>query len=147
MDWLWLLIAVLRSGSPEPADQWAATLAGLDHARAEAFAAAEPRLLDGVYVHGSAAQRADAAMITDYDRRGGRVEDAELRILSCRVVEESGSRVRLDVVDRLDSDATVQWRDGSTSSLPDDQPSRRVVTLAHTAEGWRIAGTRVTPRR
>ncbi|MGA8986645.1 hypothetical protein [Aeromicrobium sp.] len=143
MDWLWVLITVARSASPAPADHWASTLAVLDHDRAAAFARADAELLDRVYVRGSQARAADAATIADHRRRGARIVGAELRILSCRVLSVSGSRVRLDVVDRLASTQVI-WTDGSTTALPQDEPSRRIVTLASTAAGWRV--TEVSPR-
>ncbi|MCD9197492.1 hypothetical protein [Aeromicrobium wangtongii] len=140
MDWLWVLIVAVRALSPAPADQWATQLTALDRARAEAFAQADPSGLDDVYVAGSVAAAADAATIAAYAARGGRVVGAELRILTCRLVQVSGSRVRLEVVDRL-GPARVRWQDGTTTDLPRDRPSRRRVTVVRTSEGWRIAGS------
>ena len=54
---------------------------------------------------------------------------------------ESGTRVRLDVVDQL-GPARVAWDDGGSTDLPRDQPTRRTVTLVSTADGWRIGWTR-----
>jgi hypothetical protein len=56
------------------------------------------------------------------------------------VLAASSRRARLEVVDRL-GPARIVWTDGSVTSLPRDEPSRRVITLVRTAEGWRIAGT------
>jgi hypothetical protein len=139
MDWLWVLIAAVRAVSPVPADQWATRLGELDEVRAEAFAAADARLLDDAYVRRSRAMQVDAATIDDYRRRGGRVVGAEMRVISCRVLAASSSRARLEVVDRL-GPARIVWSDGSATVLPHDEPSRRVITLVRTAEGWRIAG-------
>ena len=139
MDWLWVLIAALRAVSPAPEDQWATRLGELDQVRAEAFASTDSGLLDGVYVRGSRALASDARTIADYRRRGGRVVGADLRILSCRVLAASASRARLEVVDRL-GQAWIVWSDGSATQLPRDEPSRRVITLVRTDEGWRIAG-------
>ncbi len=96
-------------------------------------------LLDRVYVRGSRALRSDASAIADYRERGGRVVGADLRVISCRVLAASSSRARLDVVDRL-GPARIVWADGSATDLPRDEPSRRVITLVRTTEGWRIAG-------
>ena len=139
MDWLWVLIAAVRALSPAPEDEWATRLTQLDEVRAEAFARTDPGALDGVYVRGSRALRTDAATIADYRKRGGRVVGADLRVISCRVLAESASRARLDVVDRL-GPARIVWADGSTTDLPRDEPSRREITLVRTTEGWRIAG-------
>lgn len=144
VDWVWVLITALRAVSPAAEDRWAAALTELDEVRAEAFAGGEPGLLAQVYVRGSRARTTDAAMIADYARRGGRVVGADLRILSCDVLAESSRRVRLDVVDRL-GPARIAWDDGSSTALPRDEPSRRVVTLVRTPEGWRIEA--VSPRR
>jgi hypothetical protein len=144
VDWLWVLIAVLRAVSPAPDDQWATRLSGLDEIRAEAFATSDPARLDRVYVRGSRAGEADASTIADYRKRGGRILGANLRVISCRVVSASSSRGRLDVIDRL-GPARVAWADGSVTALPRDEPSRRVITLVRTSEGWRIAG--VSPRQ
>lgn len=134
-----MLIAAVRALSPAAEDQWATTLTRLDEVRAEAFASADAAALDGVYVEGSRAMRSDAATIADYRSRGGRVTGADLRVISCRVLAESPSRVELDVVDRLGR-ARVVWADGSATDLPRDEPSRRVITLVRTTEGWRITG-------
>jgi hypothetical protein len=143
MGWLWMLIAALRAVSPAPQDQWATLLAELDRTRAEAFATTDADLLDGVYVRGSRAWAVDAATIAAYRQRRARVIGAELRIVSCRVLAASRTRVRLDVVDRL-APARVVWADGTTTALPRDEPTGRVVTLVRTAGGWRVAG--VSPR-
>lgn len=140
MDWLWVIILVLRQASTAPDDQWATRLATLDRERAAAFATADPRRLERVYVAGSSARTQDSRTIRTYARRGGRVLGAELRVLSCRVVRATPARVTLDVVDVL-APAQVAWRDGSSTELPRDQPSRRRVTLQRTPEGWRLAGS------
>lgn len=138
-----MLITALRAASPAPEDRWATALAELDEVRAQAFAEGRPQLLSQVYVRGSGARVTDAATIADYERRGGRVVGAELRVLSCEVLAESSRRVRLDVVDRL-GPARIVWDDDASTALPRDEPSRRVVTLVRTAGGWRIET--VSPR-
>jgi hypothetical protein len=139
MDWVWVLIAAWRAVSPAPEDQWATRLSELDEVRAEAFARTDADLLSRVYVRGSRALEADATTIADYRERGGRVVGAELRVISCRVLAASSSRARLYVVDRL-GPARAVWSNGSATQLPRDEPSRRVITLVRTQEGWRIAG-------
>jgi hypothetical protein len=142
MDWMWVLLVAIRGLSPVPDDHWATVLTDLDRVRAAAFAKADPSRLDAVYVGGSRARRTDAASIAAYERRDGTVTGAELRILSCHVVRSSTDRVQLDVVDQL-GDARVVWGDGTTTELPRDRPSRRLVTVERTPEGWRIAGSRL----
>lgn len=138
MDWLWVLITLARQISPDPDDQWASRLAALDSVRGRAFAAAEPELLGDVYLAGSPAMASDASIIKAYARRDARVTGAELRILSCVVMSSSRDRVRLDVVDVVGR-AEVQWSDGTSTALPRDEPSERIVTLQRTPDGWRIA--------
>ncbi|MCW2838699.1 MAG: hypothetical protein JWR55_182 [Aeromicrobium sp.] len=140
MDWIWLLLVAVRALSPSADDQWATRLTELDRVRAEAFAQADLSRLDDVYVADSRARRADAASIGAYARRDGRVTGAELRILSCHVVRSSSDRTQLDVTDQL-GDARVVWGDGSLTDLPRDRPTRRLVTLERTPDGWRIAGS------
>lgn len=147
MDWMWLVVMTFRQASALPDDRWAVRLAGLDTIRSQAFAAADPRLLDRVYVTGSEAGRTDAAAITSYARRDGRVVGAQLRVLSCRVVRASAEQARLDVVDVL-TPARVVWSDGSTTALPLDQPTRRTITVRRTSDGWRIGAVeQIRPAR
>jgi hypothetical protein len=142
MDWLWVLIVAFRAVSPAPDDQWAVRLAQLDQARERAFASADPALLDAVYAPGSRGRRADAHLIDAYERRGGRVVGAELRVLSCRTLRDERGRVRLEVVDQLGA-ARVEWDDGTSTRLPRDRPSRREIALVRTPQGWRIASARL----
>lgn len=140
MDWLWVLLVAVRALSPAPDDQWATRLTELDRVRGEAFATADVRRLEDVYVPTSQALQADAATISSYAQRDGRVVGADLRVLACRVESASDDRVRLEVVDRL-GPSQVVWGDGTVVDLPRDQPSRRVVTLVRASDGWRIAAS------
>ncbi len=146
MDWIWVVVVALRALSPSPDDVWATRLTALDTVRAQAFAQGDPSLLDDIYVAGSRGRATDAETIAAYASRGGRVEGAALRIVSCSVVAERRDQVRLEVVDQLGR-ASVVWADGSTTSLPHDQPSRRHVVLERTSAGWRIVSARQTTPR
>lgn len=141
MDWIWLVVMTFRRASAAPDDRWAVQLAQLDAVRARAFAESDPRLLRQVYVAGSRARADDAAAISAYARRDGRVVGAHLRVLTCWVISAGDSTVRLDVVDVL-TPARVAWADGTTTALPLDQPTRRRITLERTDGGWRIGETR-----
>ncbi len=138
MDWwsLWATALVSLVASDEL--RWAGVLGELDDVRAEAFASSQPSLLDRVYAPDSAGAKADAAMIRDYQRRGAHVVGADMVLLSCRVAHTSADRVRLNIIDRLAASRVV-WADGATRSLPSDLPTKRVVTLVRTGDGWRIA--------
>lgn len=150
MDWSWMILVLSRVVSFSPDDRWALVLSRLDSVRADAFSTGDPSLLDGVYVRRSSARRSDEQTLEGFASRGARVVGAELRVLSCRVVSSSPHRVRLEVVDRL-RDSQVVWSDGTRTALPRDEPSRHVVALHRTTEGWRIAGVRAqvssSPRR
>jgi hypothetical protein len=142
MSWWWLLVLGLRAGLgvAHPAD-CAPELAAADRVRAVAFAAGDPARLDGVYVANSPLRAADARVVQDYGRRGGRVVGALLQVSECRETARSDTAIRLEVTESL-GPAFVRWDDGSTSDLPRDRPTRRVVTLQRTRDGWRISGSR-----
>lgn len=139
MNWLSVLITLLGSLAASPNLHWAGVLGDLDEARAAAFSAGDPTLLDGVYASDSSGRDMDAATIRAYARRGGHVHGAELTLLSCQVDDSSPRRVRLVVVDRLAA-AEVVWADGSSRALPRDLPTKHVITLVRTSAGWRIGG-------
>lgn len=138
MDWFSMFVSAVASLVSPDRVCCVGLLGDLDDVRAEAFATADPRLLDRVYAPDSAARDADAATIRAYEQRGAHVTGAELVVLSCRVKNASAERIRLDVVDRLGS-ARVVWADGMSRALPRDLPTKRTVTLVRTADGWRIA--------
>ncbi|MEO6604781.1 MAG: hypothetical protein ABIN55_04135, partial [Aeromicrobium sp.] len=138
MEWFLVWLSTLASLLASDELRWAGELGDLDGVRAKAFATADPDLLDRVYVAGSAALDADAAMIRAYEQRGARVTGAELLVLSCRVRDASAERIRLEVIDRL-APARVVWADGTSRALPRDLPTKRTVTLVRTADGWRIS--------
>ncbi|MCW2751595.1 MAG: hypothetical protein JWR83_2705 [Aeromicrobium sp.] len=137
MNWLPALLALLSSLVSSPQLRWAGVLSGLDQARAAAFSAGDPALLDRVYARGSPGRDEDAATIRAYARRGGRITGAELTLLSWRLDDTSPRRVRLVVIDRLAA-ARVVWTDGTSRSLPRDLPTKHVITLVRTTDGWRI---------
>ena len=139
MNWLSILIALISSLASSPQLHWAGVLGDLDEARAAAFSAGDPALLDRVYAPTSSGRKVDAATIQAYAKRGGHVAGAELTLLSCRVRDSSPRRVRLVVVDRLAA-ARVVWTDGSARALPRDLPTKHVITLVRTSDGWRIGG-------
>jgi hypothetical protein len=137
MNWLSVLITLLSSLASSPTVHWSGVLEDLDRDRAEAFAAGDPSMLGRVYAPGSASAQVDAAAIRAYAKRGGRVADADLTLLSCRVRHSSRRRVDLDVVDRLAA-AKVLWADGTSRTLPRDLPTKHHITLVRTSDGWRI---------
>ncbi|MGB9013114.1 MAG: hypothetical protein WCB95_09695, partial [Aeromicrobium sp.] len=115
-------------------------LAALDRVRATAFASADPALLADVYVAGSPLQDVDALTIAHYRSRGGRVVGAVLQVSQCRELERTAATIGLEVVEAL-GPSLVRWDDGGATALPRDRPTRRQITLRHTADGWRISGS------
>lgn len=140
MEWWWTVLALVAHLGPGEDERWARQLTALDLQRAQAFAHADPQRLEQVYASEQAAA-ADAATITGYRDRGGRVVGAVLVLDDVRVVRSTSERVELDVVDRL-GPTRVVWDDGTSRALPSDRPTRRVVVLQLTDDGWRISGSR-----
>lgn len=142
MTWWWVLVVAIATALPiDPPDGCANDLVRLDRDRAAAFAAADPGALAQVYVTPSPLHDADADTIEAYRTRGGRVVGALLQISQCHVLERSDDTIRLEVVDVM-GPAYVRWADDSVSALPRDRATRRWITLRHTADGWRISGSR-----
>lgn len=135
-----MVVVAVTGALPAAPDKCSEQLVRLDHARAAAFAAGNSQALDQVYVASSRLAEADAATMDSFESRGGRVKGALLHISHCRVIEESDTSMRLEVVDAL-GPAYVRWADGSTSALPRDEATRRWVTLRLTSDGWRISGS------
>ncbi|MCR4514706.1 hypothetical protein [Aeromicrobium sp. 50.2.37] len=114
-------------------------LGRLDAERAHAFVQADVDRLAAVYASDGLRER-DVEVLEDYAERSLRLEGmAQLRS-SCRVVERDRDRVVLDVVDRLGPTRAVARGAGHT--LPSDEPTRRLVTLEDTANGWRVVASR-----
>jgi len=138
--WWWTIVALTAHLGPGEDDQWARVLTELDLQRTVALEAADPELLTGIYASPAAAAD-DADLIAAYTQRGGRIDGAVLVITDLQVRRADRNEAVLEVVDQL-APAVVRWDDGSTSSLPHDDRSRRVVTLRMTDDGWRISSVR-----
>ena len=119
--------------------RWSDVLARIDARRDRAWRQGRPGRLATVFVPGSAALRADRAALRGYLRRGYDVGPTRLAYWRVRVVADRRDRVRLAMVDRL-LPVQVTGPDGRRHALPDDRPTRHLVTLVHTGRsGWRIA--------
>jgi hypothetical protein len=112
-------------------------LAAVDQARAAAFAAADPELLDEAYLDRGVAA-SDRAAVDSYRRRGIRVIGAAMHRESCALVERARGRITLDVVERL-AQATAVAGGSRLWRLPRDHPTRHRVSMVETPDGWRIA--------
>ena len=125
---------------------WAPIVADLDAARGRALAAADPALLAEVYLDGSAAARADAALIGELADRGWHVSAGlhEIsRVTPVDAVSPRGSgdgSVRLSVLDRLPSRPIMDGSGTQVGMTPAREQQERLVLLARTPAGYRIAG-------
>lgn len=138
----WFLALVTWWGTvlgPGDADPVCLRLGLLDVARVEAFVSGQPDRLSDVYAS-PGLQRADVAVLRGWAERGFRLQGMGQLRSSCRVVDETSGRVRLEVVDHLAPTRAV--RDGQVHPLPVDQPTRHTVELVETDDGWRVSGLR-----
>ena len=117
---------------------WAGVLRVLDRRRSRAFATAQPRVLDGVYLEGSPARAVDAATIRSYARRGLRIADLRVRFLSLRASTAGPGDVRLSVIDRIVRAVAVDAKHRHRP-LPRDRPTAHELIVERTPDGWRIA--------
>lgn len=115
-----------------------AVLAGWDRRRAGAWARGDVDALGGLYAPGSAAGRADVAMLRDYRRRGLRVEGLTTQVLRLEVLRRAPGRLVLRVTDRLAGGTVVGA--AAPVALPADRASTRQVTLVRRPgaddDGW-----------
>jgi hypothetical protein len=144
----WVVVPVLvvagcaagpdRSSSPVPAPAVPHTvLRDWDTARAGAWADGDPAALSALYLPGSAAGLRDVRLLRSYAARGLRVSDLRMQRLAVRVLVEDGTRLRLEVVERL---LGAQVRHGAAvRRLPTGQPVRRVIELRLVDGVWKVA--------
>lgn len=138
-----LLLAMVMTqilpGSPR--DSWVTVVAGFDLIRAEAFEQDRPDLLSQIYAAGSPLLARDRKILASYVGRGIVIDDLRMDVESAEEIQRTPTLVRLDVVDRLIL-TRVHLPDGSLRDLPRDLPTRRIVELSLTAQGWRISSMR-----
>ncbi|MGZ4615093.1 MAG: serine/threonine-protein kinase [Actinomycetes bacterium] len=126
---------VVRHGRPV---DWAAVLRHLDARRADAFAAADFRRLDGLYARGAPALARDRTRLRQLAGAGVRAKHLHLRATRVEVRTQQAARVVLRVVDVLDP---YELRTTS-GRLVERRPGRAAktwaVTLVKEREVWRI---------
>ncbi|HEY5880523.1 MAG TPA: protein kinase [Nakamurella sp.] len=118
---------------------WSQVVAELDIARSRALASADPALLDEVYLPGSAAATADAAVIDDLADKGWRVLDGRHHVISVQVLEQSSGGATVAVVDTLAARAVVDGAGQQVAATVARGEQRRVLVLDATDAGYRIS--------
>ena len=126
--------------APAPGVEAATVLRGWDAARAEAWAAADVRRLDGLYAPGSAAGRRDKEMLREWLRRGLAVRDLRTQVIALHEVRRTARTWVLRVTDRV-SAGTVVGR-GLARPLPRDSATTTTVTLRQVDGRWLVASVR-----
>jgi hypothetical protein len=131
--------ARLAEEAPASAREWTRTLAALDTRRESAFALAEQRLLDEVYVPGSPPLAADQQAVQSL--RASRATALGVRhdVRRVRVLTVEGERVRLELADRMPAYRIVDAAGATLRTVPARGEETFQVELARTPAGWRIA--------
>ena len=119
---------------------WTQVVTDLDLARSRALAEADPALLDQVYLPGSAAAAADAAVVAGLADQGLRVVDGQHDIVSVEVLAPDGTDgTRLAVTDTLAARPVLDGSGDQVAATVARGEQRRVLVLATTDLGFRIS--------
>lgn len=121
-----------------------AVLRDWDRARAAAWAAGDPAALRDLYAPGSAAGRADVAMLRRWTARGLRVEGMAMQVLAVELRLRTERRLVLVVTDRLVG-AVAVGPGGRRTGLPRDGATRRRLEFRRSAGDWLLASSVETP--
>lgn len=111
-----------------------------DAARSDAYAAGDRRALADLYLPGTRVGAADDRLLSSYLRRGLRVRDLEVQLLSVEVIRSSDDEMLLRVVDRI-SAGRVEGA-GVRQALPQDRPTAHRVRLVRSGARWVLADPR-----
>jgi hypothetical protein len=131
-----------RVGSRQAAA--ARVLHSWDARRSRAWAAGSPAALASLYLDGSAAGRADVALLRSYLARGYTVRGLRTQLLAVAVLAERPRRLRLRVTDRLAAAVAVGPEGGTR--LPADAATTRELVLVRDLGRWRVASVSRAPR-
>jgi hypothetical protein len=110
--------------------------------RADAFARADPSLLDEVYADGSPLLPADYAAVRALAEAGERVDGFLPRVEAVTGVDAAGDRVRLQLRDGWDDYTVVSAAEPDGPPLragPRRETGAAVLDLVPVPGGWRIA--------
>jgi hypothetical protein len=120
-------------------DEWSSVLTRLDARRQQAFAAADKRLLGGVYSDGAPPAAADARAIESLIAARARAVDVRHELRAVREVRTGGGRAELDVTDRMPAYRIVAADGAVVRTVPARGDRTFRVTLVRAAGQWRIA--------
>ena len=132
------------AASPRPAGtDWRAELDRIDAARAVAFSAVDPAMLEAADAPGSPAMAADRAALAGLKARGLAADGVRHRLLEVRSVLQSPTGVSLRVVDERTAVTTVDRTGRVAGTVPLRARAAYDIELVRGPAGWRLA--RVTP--
>lgn len=123
-----------------PAARALAVLHRWDDRRAAAYASGDVALLRRLYVPGSVAGARDVRTLREYAAHGLVVEDLTMQVLDVDVLEESPTRLRVHLVDRLAGGTATVGR--SEVALPGGRPRSRTVTMVLRGDRWLVRSVR-----
>ena len=129
--------------APAPAPDWAAVVAGLYERRAEALAAGDAALLDGVYTADSPLLAADRAFLESLTSAGEVLRGFRPTVTEVGAVgpPAADGHVRVELVDSWPAHAVVSAADPDGPALraqPGRPPAPVSMVLVPGPEGWRI---------
>jgi hypothetical protein len=125
-----------------PPTDWTAIVAGLDVARARAFAAGNVTQLAGVDVAGSPAEQADAATLEAMRSRRAFARGLHPELVTVVARTVAGGRAELLVTDRLPPYTFVTADGAVLATAAGRGEASHLVTLFRTPAGWRITSVR-----
>lgn len=134
------------AAAPRPEVAVAAVLRSWDVQRAGAWAAGDIAALGRLYVAGSAAGRADRAMLRAWVARGWVIRGLRTQVLALRLVDRSPDRLRIRVTDRVSGAEAVLLAPGVDDvrrRLPWDAPTSRVLTMRRVGGRWLVSSVRL----
>ena len=117
---------------------WTEVLDQLDAARADAFARADPALLQQVWSPGSAGRAADVDVVRRLAAAGQRAVGLRHRLRDVQVVRASPTATRLRVVDVLAAHEVLDREGRAVSRVAERGSTTWSVSLVHSATGWRL---------
>ena len=126
------------AADPATAQEWSAVVAELYRVRAEAFAAASPELLDGVWIDGSPQRAADEAHARSLAEAGERLRGFAPTVADVVVGTRSPERVELRLADGWDAYDVVTAEGASVRTEPGRPATPARVVLVRTPAGWRL---------